>query len=423
MDTPEYQTLQHCYPRLLTCITRAPNDVVIRLIPFGILTQSDLSFFSSQANTDAEKAKRILDAVRLQVQLDNQTYYSLIEALELQGLWTKAVCNELKRTHRHYCSQAQPSSSSVASDDTVPSTEALLRLSSVAIQSPASQPIPDSPDLRSVSLNIYQYAVKQTKLETDFNLEERELKRKTEDMVHKFAALVIAVIKALVRNNESVRSMCTYLHHIVAVEAVSIAAREPVLYFTKEFLDEAETSCTDIDGLFRKLDGYYSWFNYRLVKNIINAFLDEDIKVQTKLSEYEKQMKRYCDNRICHLQDSVNGFGTHGHSGEPHVYKVNEIGWDQMRVNQLEEVKEIVGEIVGVKFLLIRSVRNGCVELTLDFQTHVANAVFPLTQDQVDALKKHNIQYCGKGNKKDKKDSWLLQCALSDLIEYTLIAV
>ena len=41
----------------------------------------------------------------------------------------------------------------------------------------------------------------------------------------------------------------------------------------------------DADKLFRVLSGYYSWFNFDLIKYIINTFCETNVKVCTELSK------------------------------------------------------------------------------------------------------------------------------------------
>ncbi len=46
--------------------------------------------------------------------------------------------------------------------------------------------------------------------------------------------------------------------------------------------------------------------------------------------------------------------------------------------------------------LCLRTVKQGCVELVFEVPQHVADVIFPPTEEQLQALKEHNIRYCGE---------------------------
>ena len=98
MDSPEYDTLTMCFPKLFCCIKQSPIDVAMQLVPSGILASGDWTFISNPQNNDGQKAMKIVDIVRNQVQLDSKVYCNFISALEAAGSWTKTIVCELEHT-------------------------------------------------------------------------------------------------------------------------------------------------------------------------------------------------------------------------------------------------------------------------------------------------------------------------------------
>ena len=97
MDSPELESLNKCYPTLISCIQLAPNDIAACLRPLGLLPQRVLVSLRSSHKNDDEKAQDIVDAVLFQVKKDSGVFYSFIEALKSAGPWTKSTVSELQK--------------------------------------------------------------------------------------------------------------------------------------------------------------------------------------------------------------------------------------------------------------------------------------------------------------------------------------
>ena len=116
--------------------------------------------------------------------------------------------------------------------------------------------------------------------------------------------------------------------------------------------------------------------------------------MKTELSDYKAKMKQYCENRLCQFPNILIGFGEHGDVTKPYIFKIDK-EWQTMRFSELETIKEIIRDILHLKreALFVQAVSNGCVEVVFGIPEHVADAVFPLSEDQVRALKKYGIQH------------------------------
>ena len=77
-DSDEYKAFKDCHSNLLTCIKQSPKDVSDRLFPFGILASNDQDYVKNDTHDDGDKARRILDAVLLQMENDPLVFHSFI---------------------------------------------------------------------------------------------------------------------------------------------------------------------------------------------------------------------------------------------------------------------------------------------------------------------------------------------------------
>ena len=99
MDSPEYDAVIQCFPKLFSIIQQSPVDVAVQLVPCGILAPGDLVHIRNPKNNDNDKALTIINAVCNQVQSNSQVFGKFVLALETTGSWTKTVVGELQCTH------------------------------------------------------------------------------------------------------------------------------------------------------------------------------------------------------------------------------------------------------------------------------------------------------------------------------------
>ena len=96
MDSPEYNTINNFYPKLVSCVRQSPNDITDHLRPLGILAPADLEFLSNSQNDNDQKARRIVDVVMNHIQNDSQVFHKFISTLEAAGTWTNIIVSKLK---------------------------------------------------------------------------------------------------------------------------------------------------------------------------------------------------------------------------------------------------------------------------------------------------------------------------------------
>ena len=115
MDSPELDSLNKCYPTLISCIQLAPNEIAAHLRPLGLLPQRVLISLRNLQKNDDEKAQEIADAVLFQVKKDSSKFYSFIEALKSAGSWTSSTVSELQNEIDSYSVGASTTSSNAES--------------------------------------------------------------------------------------------------------------------------------------------------------------------------------------------------------------------------------------------------------------------------------------------------------------------
>ena len=386
MDTPEYKTLTKCSPRLASCIQQSPNDIVVQLSPSGILAPGDLSYLDNPNHNRDQKAQKIVEVVLNQVMLNSRVYPAFVFALEAAGSWTGTVVSELKDLYR-VPSRCLESSCPNRVDKSTSNTLSLEHRG-YSSQDQATQTA-NSPSLRSLHQIV---EAKPTIRDIESNMTDRILDRETTHMRREFAGLVHKVIASIKMARVEVKSLATFFQQIECVNAVLVSAKSSRLLFTPQVIHELESG--DVDDIFRILKDYYSWFNFDLIEDIIKGLCSNNVALKRDLSDYKDSMKQYCKNRLFEVSDSPNVFGEHRGDARPCIFKIDE-EWETMRFSELKTIKTIICDILRLKgvALFLRTVSNGCVELMFDIPKHVADFVFPLSKDQVGALKAHGIQY------------------------------
>ena len=106
-DSAEYKAFKDCHNSVLTCIKQSPKDVSDRL---EILAPANRDYLRNDSHDDGDKARRIMDAVLLQIENNPLVFQSFISALEAAGSFTKATVQKLNdalliQRQRQQCDQ------------------------------------------------------------------------------------------------------------------------------------------------------------------------------------------------------------------------------------------------------------------------------------------------------------------------------
>ena len=362
----EYKALEQCSPKLVERLKQSPSDITTQLIPSGVLAPRDVMFLGNSQINEIDKAEKIVRVVVSQVKADPKVYHTFIKALKAAGSWTKSVVTELEQTYTALSGTFQK-------DDT--------HSKNAQLQKPLTTG-------QSNTRNFYQVVEEKPSVDGGVIANEESLNIKTVQLRMKFTRLVMIIIKSIEKNEVTVKRIFTFLQDIKAVFRTS---GNSSLLFTHEHLHRIEIECNDLDEVFRKLNGYYSWFNFGLIEVLVNTFCYNVAEVCTELSDYEAHFKRYCKNRLCQIPDPQNGFGEYRDFTKPYVFKIDK-NWSDMKLSDMETILETIRNILNLNkaALCLRSVRNGCVELTFDLPKHV---IVPISRVQFKELEKHGIKF------------------------------
>ena len=91
-DSAEYKAFKDCHSSLLTCIKQSPKDVSDRL---KILAPANQDYLRNDSHDDGDKARRIMESVKLQIENDPFIFHSFVSALERAGSFTKTAVQKL----------------------------------------------------------------------------------------------------------------------------------------------------------------------------------------------------------------------------------------------------------------------------------------------------------------------------------------
>ncbi len=106
-NSAEYKAFKKCEESLLTGIKQSPKDVSDRL---KILAPADRDYVRNDFHDDGDKARRIMNAVLLQIENNPLVFQSFISALEAAGSFTKLTVQKLNdalliQRQRQQCDQ------------------------------------------------------------------------------------------------------------------------------------------------------------------------------------------------------------------------------------------------------------------------------------------------------------------------------
>ena len=210
----------------------------------------------------------------------------------------------------------------------------------------------------------------------EFHDSEEELIIDTHDIRSEFNILFSTVLEDLVSKGVDVRRFALFLKKIPGY------AGKPLFAAECSKLDEA----SELVDAFEIVGNRCSWFNHSFLEQVIKMYCEGNKKTEKAHKAFCAHLKRYCEHRIrkCPLK---NGFGSGGKKDVKIVMKVDR-EWDDIRIEQLEEVVFNVARILNVRryLLMLSSVEQGCVQLTLVVPSYFPDAAFPLTSEQEAAM-------------------------------------
>ena len=218
-------------------------------------------------------------------------------------------------------------------------------------------------------------------------LDESSLASATRKLKLEFAKLLTSVRLSLQKLEVSSESV---LSHLKTLEALDADFGTVYTSKSETFDTTLSKAIESLEALFPAIAPYCSWFNHLLVENIIETFCTSDAQLSVKWKAFREEFASYCEARLCECP--LDEFGEdHPHGAVTPVVMKIDSKWKVVKVAQLEVIRDTVAQILNIKpyNLYLRSVKNGCIELTFHLPNFVATKCLPPSSEQIAAL--HNV--------------------------------
>ena len=214
------------------------------------------------------------------------------------------------------------------------------------------------------------------------DVDEDKLIDETYNIQREFNILFNKVLRSLINKRVTVRQFVQFL------KGVPGHSEKPL--FDVESL--GLNKLPDLVAVFETVDlkAHCSWFNHSLVGGMIEVYCEDKMELMKAHKMYYTNLKNYCKLRV--KKCPIKKFGHGGKKNKEMILKVDR-KWEEIRIEQLEEVVYIVARILNVdrRALHLRCVENGCVQLTLVILSNISDEVFRLEPHQEVALKEMGV--------------------------------
>ena len=210
-------------------------------------------------------------------------------------------------------------------------------------------------------------------------LEDRLLEDTT-NMIYKYARLVSST-------NESLQKQAVNPKDI-AIRVISLRLFDTYENQQRGLNDDGKKiqNATSIQDIFLVMPCYWSFFNYEPLEHIIEYKGTPEDK--ENLQKYLHELKEFCKLRIFEVP--------------PHVYgnKSNKENWAQFTVklddeiqklHDLSQVRRKIASILGLRYLYLYEITEGCVKVVFLIPQLVAQEVFPLSDAQQNSLSAYHV--------------------------------
>ena len=202
---------------------------------------------------------------------------------------------------------------------------------------------------------------------------EDELMIETLTIRNKFNVLFTKVRRFLMEKGVSVKDFMLFLKNMAGYPRKSLPDTKISTLFNS----------SDLIDVFATISDYCSWFNHSFLGEIIDAYSRSDEEIRKAHQDFCSNLRTYCEHRVKRIPFK-DGFDVKTKEGfVPMILKVDR-EWEHIQVKQLEEVILSLADILGVPrhALHLKTIEDGCVQLTLTIPSHIPDVVFPLTAEQ-----------------------------------------
>ena len=225
----------------------------------------------------------------------------------------------------------------------------------------------------------------------------------TQKISHVFGSLVSKIQQCLERGDVTVDAFIEQLMEIRGVDTMLMYSQRSLFHAAMEQV-QAQKSIEDI---FPCISGYFSWFNHTPIEKMVEAFCHGDDEVRSTYRSFKLLFEDFCVNMVsaCHK----HGFGFERKKDAAKLVVKFDLMETVAKVNELVAIRNIVALHIKVKkqsLYLSSASCNITTMATFLVPLFVAEAAFPLTTDQENALSQCGVLQMECGNYRYSSPAW-----------------
>jgi hypothetical protein len=202
------------------------------------------------------------------------------------------------------------------------------------------------------------------------------------EIMKKFQKLFSATIKSLKERRTPIKEL---LNHIRCLGAVEPVYQDSKLGQLRCELPKAET----IDDVMSIVGEYSSFFNFRMLKNIINHLGGEEDK--KNLATYLQEFAEYAKRKVYECPCEV---GQLNEAGRSNMFITLDKSYDNCTVSCLKNFERELANILNVSsdvVVILCRIAPGSLQLIFQIPLSIQKAIFPLSSEQEVALTKLGV--------------------------------
>ena len=210
-------------------------------------------------------------------------------------------------------------------------------------------------------------------------LEDRLL-NDTEMMIGKYTDLVSSTSESLQKREVSPKT--------IALIVISLELFDTYENQQRGLNDDGKEiqTASSIPDIFLVMKPYWSFFNYQPLEHIIkNKGTPED---EANLQRYLDDLKEFCQRRIFEVPPHMCGNESNKEKWANFKLKFDD---KIKKLNDLHEFRRRIAKILGLRYLYVCDITEGCVEVVFLIPQLVAEKVFPLSDAQQNALSANHV--------------------------------
>ena len=194
---------------------------------------------------------------------------------------------------------------------------------------------------------------------------------------------------------------CSFKKHNVTTDALTLYLQNASPLALKPRINEMNKA-TSLEQVLKIVTSQAcSWFDYEVMKDLIDYFGDEQDKML--LDKYEANFRKFAEQRLPKGKKHIEVGSGARRGGVQLIIKMDK-EWNEVTFHDLRSIRGNLASILGVhrRELYLADIREGCMMMTFTVSEELAGRLFPikdcLTSSQVKSLKDESIILlkCGK---------------------------